>query len=300
MRRSIVILLASLCQVASVPALVAQGVNASPSPRREWRLRMVLDSAEVQVEVTSHAASVTVVARSGTFVQAFATSGPLADWAQAGALLPAPVMAPAMAAGSPSQPTHVSATLAPGRDTAARFDLTEFTLTRVSADSADSADNSKAFMLNGTNGAWTFAFPLSATQASVLFATLEGLSVPGALPYDLGRIGRTVEESSPGVSGAYVSLYEVDRPAELSTRPPAARYPPALRGTGIGGSVRLAFIVDSTGSVLPASVRLLGKAHPLLAQSARVALLRFRFRPARIGRSPVAYYLNQEFIFVAP
>ena len=82
--------------------------TAAPSAARppqapaEWRLRVPLDSGEVRVEVSSRAAAVTVAAPTGTFLQAFDTSRPLAEWADAAAALPAPL------AGGPNPPAEVA------------------------------------------------------------------------------------------------------------------------------------------------------------------------------------------------
>jgi hypothetical protein len=257
------------CLVASLgftPALGGQstqptavpGAAQPPQAPAEWLLRVPLDSGEVRVEVSSRAAAVTVVAPTGTFLQAFATSRPLAEWAARLEALPPPV------AGGQGAPTDVADLVGGvGR-------LTTFSLTRARGDS------SGGYVLSGTNGAWLFALKMSASQAGALLGALRGDSAWGALTYEYPRSGRSRDGDRPHVSGAWLGP-ELDREAGPGPRPPRPTYPAVLRGTGTAGTVRLQFIIESTGHVRPSSVRLIGAAHPRAGH----------VRPRRAARSAV-------------
>lgn len=60
-------------------------------------------------------------------------------------------------------------------------------------------------------------------------------------------------------------------------------YPPLLRVAGMGGRVRVEFVVDRTGRVVPGSVRTLESSHPMFTDATRTALEQFRFRPGRVS-----------------
>lgn len=284
------------CPAAVVRQTPAAPTGASGPAVREWRLRVALDSGEVHVSVTTRAASVAVVAATGTFQQSFETAGPLADWAGAAETLPPPRPAPPSSrAGRDSVPAaqYTSVRLAEPVDTARRFDLTEYQLTRVGADSAPE------YLLSGTNGVWGFVLRVGASQAAALLGALRGELTPGAVPYEFPREGRTPAEHTPLVTGAYL-VSQVTRSAEAGRRPPRAAFPAALVGTGQAGSVRLQFIVEADGRVRPSSVRLIGKAHPAFAAAARDALLAAQYRPAVLGGRPVPELNMQSFDFQRP
>jgi TonB family protein len=235
---------------------------------------------------------VAVVAPSGTFQQSFATATPLAEWAKAAGELRAPRIAPAdsnNSADTARASRFASVLLNEPGDSAAHFDLTEFRLTRVDGDSTPD------YLLSGTNGAWTFELRLGFAQFTALLGALRGDPNAGASPYDLARLGDTPAEAKPDITGAFLDM-QVDRPAQRDGEPVVV-YPASLQGSGVTGDVRLSFIISETGRAQPWSVRLIGKAHPLLAAAARNALLTTTFRPAQIGGRPVPQHAMQDFQF---
>lgn len=88
-----------------------------------------------------------------------------------------------------------------------------------------------------------------------------------------------------------------DEPAEL-IRPPVLDYPLNLRTAGIAGVVSLEFVVDSSGLVERAGVRVIESSHPAFTASVLSALPDARFRPGRIGGQPVRQLVRQSFRFV--
>lgn len=281
-------LVAQLSDTTRSVASVSIAAPAQPSTG-QWRLRARMDSGEVHVEVTSEAASVTVVSPNGTFQQSFKTATPLAEWASAAERLAAPANVPAessRAADTAGARRFASVALETPADTAKRFDLTVLQLARVGGDSA------VGYLLSGTNGAWPFELHLGPAQFTALLGALRGDPNSGALPYEFPHAG---SNPKPDVMGTWLHV-QVDRPAQHDGEP-ELRYPKALRGSGIAGKVRLAFVISDAGRAQPWSIRLIGKAHPALAALARNVLLEMRFKPAELMGQKVPQYAMQEFEF---
>ena len=77
---------ASLSRAAAAALLtIPSSLHAQQARARHFRVP--LDSGTVHVAVTSRAASVTVVAPTGTFLKAFSTDAPLTAWANEAASL---------------------------------------------------------------------------------------------------------------------------------------------------------------------------------------------------------------------
>jgi protein TonB len=68
---------------------------------------------------------------------------------------------------------------------------------------------------------------------------------------------------------------------------PSPVYPLALLMQGIEGTVLVEMIIDTSGRVEPASFRVIASPDPQFTDAARVALLRTRFRSARVDHRPV-------------
>ncbi|MDX2121549.1 MAG: energy transducer TonB, partial [Gemmatimonadota bacterium] len=75
-------------------------------------------------------------------------------------------------------------------------------------------------------------------------------------------------------------------PAEL-VRQPAFTYPVVLQAAGIPGRVVLQFIIDTLGTVEPASITVLERSHEAFAIAAREGVMGARFQPALYGERPV-------------
>jgi hypothetical protein len=93
----------------------------------------------------------------------------------------------------------------------------------------------------------------------------------------------------------------VDVAAAAIPGSPPPTYPPRMRNAGIGASLTVQFIVDTTGhagppSVLAATVD--GDASDAFLSAIRASLARTRFRPATIGGHPVRQLVQQQFDFV--
>jgi TonB family protein len=91
----------------------------------------------------------------------------------------------------------------------------------------------------------------------------------------------------PEVSGTHKSCVTVDRAYNLVSiwwliEP--------LRRAGIEGAARIQFVVDTTGRVVAKSVTVLTATNDLFESAARAAVLRARFKPARVGKRAVTHF----------
>lgn len=78
----------------------------------------------------------------------------------------------------------------------------------------------------------------------------------------------------------------------------APRYPPVMRQAGIGGTSRVSLIIDSTGGVIPRSVKPLDGSRKGFYQPTAEAVLNHRFRAPTVRGRPEAV-LEVEIEYVA-
>lgn len=64
-------------------------------------------------------------------------------------------------------------------------------------------------------------------------------------------------------------------------------YPPVLRDARVSGRVVIELVVDEEGVPVEGSARVIEASHPAFGEAALQAVDRFRFSPARIGRTPI-------------
>lgn len=83
----------------------------------------------------------------------------------------------------------------------------------------------------------------------------------------------------------------VDEPPLLLAAPPA-QYPPLLRDAGVTGRVLLQAVLDTTGRVDPATVRIVESPNPAFEVPSRRWILHAQFRPARIRGLAVRVLVN--------
>jgi TonB family protein len=80
--------------------------------------------------------------------------------------------------------------------------------------------------------------------------------------------------------------------------PPDPKYPKAADAVGIEGRVSLEFVIDTLGRVEPASMRILESTHEVFDSSARAALGKAVFRPARLSSHPVRQLTRESIRYV--
>jgi TonB family protein len=112
--------------------------------------------------------------------------------------------------------------------------------------------------------------------------------VPGGTP------GTGVTAPAPGA--AYVAD-QVDVVVAIAKGSPMPAYPSALRSTGIDGSARFRFVVDSTGRVEVNSVEQVLASHEAFAFAVRATLARMRFTPAQVNGKTVRQLVELPFVF---
>lgn len=93
------------------------------------------------------------------------------------------------------------------------------------------------------------------------------------------------------------SSVEVETAAERDPASAAPAYPPNLMSEGVEGYAAMRFVVDTTGRVDPASIRVLDTTHPEFAVAVRQAMPGMIFTPARLGDRPVRQLAEQLFRF---
>jgi len=133
------------------------------------------------------------------------------------------------------------------------------------------------------------------------------VAVPAQIPTDIPPVDLQQrfdpkDYSGSGIeggqaSGTVVSGNEVyaealveERPALLSAPPPD--YPVLLKQAGIQGRVILRAVIDTTGRVEPASVRIMKSPNPAFDQPTKVWVLKALFRPARLHGRGVRVFIN--------
>lgn len=88
----------------------------------------------------------------------------------------------------------------------------------------------------------------------------------------------------------------VDSPVRaLTDRAPA--YPETLRAAGIGGIVRLRFVVDTTGRAELSSIRVVDSSHELFTRAVLLALRQARFTPGTVAGRPVRTLVERSYRF---
>jgi len=74
---------------------------------------------------------------------------------------------------------------------------------------------------------------------------------------------------------------------------PAPVYPPLLQQAQIEGTVMVQAIIDTSGHVEPNSVKVIQSANPGFNESAKQAILKWLYRPARVYGKAVRVLINQ-------
>jgi TonB family protein len=115
-----------------------------------------------------------------------------------------------------------------------------------------------------------------------------------------GVVGGTgkVDAEVPSGDAIYLATTDDSRfaPAVLISQP-IPKYPPALETIGLSGRVLLQFIVDTTGTVDPASIRVVESTNEGFEAPARESVEAARFQPARLGSHPVRQRAQQSVRF---
>lgn len=107
----------------------------------------------------------------------------------------------------------------------------------------------------------------------------------------------TGQGDGPVVGDRPWAAWQVEQPAMALPGSPTPRYPDLLRAAGVEGEAVMAFVVDTTGRVDPASITVLRTTHELFAAAVRQALPTMRFVPAEVDGRKVRQLVQQPFVF---
>jgi hypothetical protein len=77
-------------------------------------------------------------------------------------------------------------------------------------------------------------------------------------------------------------------------------YPDMMRGAGVSGRVRVAFIVDTAGRYVPGSMQVISSTNAQFSNAVKIALSRGHFSRGRRGVSAVAVGLVADVVFTLP
>jgi TonB family protein len=105
-----------------------------------------------------------------------------------------------------------------------------------------------------------------------------------------------VGERLPVVEQALTEI-EVDSVVERDPNSVAPVYPPQLLSKQVEGTTFVNYVVDTTGRVDTATIRVIRTTHVLFARSVRDALALMRFRPAIQASRKVRQWVEQNFAF---
>ncbi|HKP50042.1 MAG TPA: energy transducer TonB [Gemmatimonadales bacterium] len=112
-----------------------------------------------------------------------------------------------------------------------------------------------------------------------------------------GVVGGTGKVTPDAIYRASTDLPGFEPAAVVSQ--PAPQYPAALQSVGLEGKVEVEFVIDTTGRVQPASMKMIESTYPAFEAEARRVLAGSTFRPAHLSGVPVRQLTRQAIRFVA-
>jgi TonB family protein len=131
--------------------------------------------------------------------------------------------------------------------------------------------------------------------ASAPVAASEGEMVGEAVDEDI--LAAEPIRSEPADAFDSFSELEVDETAERDPESEGPSYPDSLLARRVEGEARVRFVIDTTGRAIPESFAVITSNHAGFGAAVREALPRMKFKPASMGRKPVAQRVEQTFVF---
>ena len=136
--------------------------------------------------------------------------------------------------------------------------------------------------------------PTSLPSIDVPLAPISSEFISTTRGGDSSGLATTVEPGSGGRHAYDASEVETAVAVIGNTVP---EYPPALRSSGIEGSVAAEFVVTEAGRAEIGSLRIISATNDAFAGSIRRAVPRMRFHAAEIGNRKVPQLVRQSFVF---
>jgi periplasmic protein TonB len=143
----------------------------------------------------------------------------------------------------------------------------------------------------------TIDVPLPATFDPTLPGSVLVSTGSGADSTLLSEIGGTGHGTGLALGGTSIATdATVDVPVRaLADRAPA--YPEMLRAAGISGSVRVQFVVDTTGRAELSSVHVVESSHDLFTRAVLTSLRQARFTPGEVSGHRVRTLVERSYRF---
>lgn len=120
-------------------------------------------------------------------------------------------------------------------------------------------------------------------------------------PVTVGKAGDTAIVDAPTGEPAELEVamseIEVDSVVERDPSSAAPVYPPEMLEKNVEGSTFVHYVVDTTGRVDTATIRIIHSTDPAFSRSVREALGGMRFRPAIHAAHRVRQWVEQNFAF---
>lgn len=91
--------------------------------------------------------------------------------------------------------------------------------------------------------------------------------------------------------------FRIEKPATIKPGQPAPRFPDEMRQQGIEGEVIAQFVVDTTGSIIPSTIKFVKATNDVFRATVRNALPALQFTPAEVGGRKVKQMLTMPFNF---
>jgi protein TonB len=143
--------------------------------------------------------------------------------------------------------------------------------------------------------------PVDLTQRRLDPRDFTGRGVEGGVAE--GVVGGRVIDAAAPEAGELDAIYEAAtrderfEPAVVVFQP-APKYPKAVEALGVEGRVAVEFVIDTSGKVQPASIRIVESSHAVFESVTREAMAKGLFRPARLSGHPVRQLTRQSVRFV--
>lgn len=113
-----------------------------------------------------------------------------------------------------------------------------------------------------------------------------------------GKLFSKRAANGPQVEGkdAVYFEYQVEKPV-TGSQVSAPAYPDILKQAGVEGEVIASFVVDTSGRVVPGTLKIIKSSHQLFTNSVAAAMQGMRFNAALIGGRKVNQLVQQPFVF---
>jgi periplasmic protein TonB len=106
-----------------------------------------------------------------------------------------------------------------------------------------------------------------------------------------------VSADDPGLPADVFVESQVDKPVAPLPGNPAPRYPDRMREKNVEGEVIVRFVVDTTGYVIPGTIKIIKSTNAAFAGSVRDALPSMRFTPAERQGKKVRQLIQSPFTY---